>query len=301
MPSAAPELRRNPRRASVKPKETISQNQLGALHFRGENDGGGADRSACRVHLNLDQPYWALLTVFIVSQPLQSGQVLAKSLYRIIGTVIGAGVALLFVALFAQERVLFLGALALWILRVRLAIREKLCRLQLCPVRLHGGNRRHSGRARRGQRLLHRHGASDRSLPGHYRGSDGQPERRRDSAPSRAKLLGQAVTIENLRASAIFEDREIRDRSDQLRFLDTALVDAIGVAQPLGQQLDTLERRASNETGLDDAIADATAAIRAWRSTAMGADALSRGLLRVQAHLPLVWPLCRDPSMPDEE
>ena len=63
---------------------------------------------------NLDQPFWALLTVFIVSQPLQSGQVLAKSLYRIIGTVIGAGVALLF-ALFAQERVLFLGTLALWI------------------------------------------------------------------------------------------------------------------------------------------------------------------------------------------
>jgi uncharacterized membrane protein YccC len=64
---------------------------------------------------NLDQPYWALLTVFIVSQPLQSGQVLAKSSYRIIGTVIGAVVALLLVALFAQERVLFLGALALWI------------------------------------------------------------------------------------------------------------------------------------------------------------------------------------------
>jgi uncharacterized membrane protein YccC len=64
---------------------------------------------------NLDQPYWALLTVFIVSQPLQSGQVLAKSLYRMIGTIIGAGVALLFVALFAQGRALFLGALALWI------------------------------------------------------------------------------------------------------------------------------------------------------------------------------------------
>src|SRR6516225_12133211 len=63
---------------------------------------------------NLDQPQWALLTVFIVSQP-QSGLVLAKSFYRIIGTVIGAAVALLLVALFAQERVLFLGALALWI------------------------------------------------------------------------------------------------------------------------------------------------------------------------------------------
>jgi len=47
---------------------------------------------------NLDQPYWALLTVFIVSQPQQSGLVLAKSFYRIIGTVIGAAVALLLVA-----------------------------------------------------------------------------------------------------------------------------------------------------------------------------------------------------------
>src|SRR6266481_7451265 len=64
---------------------------------------------------NLDQPYWALLTVFIVSQPQQSGLVLAKSFYRIIGTVIGAGVALLLVGLCAQERVLFLGGLALWI------------------------------------------------------------------------------------------------------------------------------------------------------------------------------------------
>ena len=63
---------------------------------------------------NLDQPQWALLTVFIVSQP-QSGLVLAKSFYRIIGTLIGVAVALLLVALFAQERVLFLGVLTLWI------------------------------------------------------------------------------------------------------------------------------------------------------------------------------------------
>ena len=126
-------------------------------------------------------------------------------------------------------------------------------------------------------------------------------ERHGNSAPSLTKLLGQAIAIENLRASAIFEDREIRDRSDRLRLLDTALIDAIGVAQPLGPQLDAMERRASNETGLDDAIADATAAIRAWRTTAMDADALSRGLLRAQAHLPLLRLLCRDPSMPDEE
>jgi hypothetical protein len=63
---------------------------------------------------NFDQPQWALLIVFIVAQP-QSGLVWAKSFYRIVGIFIGAGVALLFVALFAQERVPFLGALALWI------------------------------------------------------------------------------------------------------------------------------------------------------------------------------------------
>src|SRR5262249_29868889 len=50
---------------------------------------------------------------FIVAQP-QSGLVLAKSFYRIIGTIVGAAVALTLVALF-EERTLFLGALAIWI------------------------------------------------------------------------------------------------------------------------------------------------------------------------------------------
>src|SRR5882762_9968048 len=63
---------------------------------------------------NLDQPKWALLSVFIVAQP-QSGLVLAKSFYRILGTIAGAVVALILVSLFAQERELFLGTLALWI------------------------------------------------------------------------------------------------------------------------------------------------------------------------------------------
>ena len=79
---------------------------------------------------NLDEPYWASLTVFIVAQPRQSGQVLAKSFYRMIGTVIGAAVALLFVGLFAQERVLFLGALAFWIGLCAFGSQyAKLCRL----------------------------------------------------------------------------------------------------------------------------------------------------------------------------
>jgi uncharacterized membrane protein YccC len=64
---------------------------------------------------NLDQPQWTLLTVFIVSQPRRDGPVFAKSFFRIIGTVVGAVMALLLVAVAAQERTLFLGALAAWI------------------------------------------------------------------------------------------------------------------------------------------------------------------------------------------
>ena len=63
---------------------------------------------------NLDQPQWTLLTVFIVSQPRHGGLVLAKSFFRIIGTLVGAVLALVLVSA-VEERVLFLGALAAWV------------------------------------------------------------------------------------------------------------------------------------------------------------------------------------------
>src|SRR5215471_9088454 len=85
-----------------------------AVAFAAKTTASGLIALLIAFTFNLDQPQWALLTVFIVAQP-QSGLVLAKSFYRIIGTFIGASVALLFVSLFAQERVLFLGALALWV------------------------------------------------------------------------------------------------------------------------------------------------------------------------------------------
>jgi uncharacterized membrane protein YccC len=64
--------------------------------------------------LNLSQPSWSLTTVYIVSQPL-AGMVLAKSLYRVLGTLIGAVVSLVMVALFSNTPELFCLALALWI------------------------------------------------------------------------------------------------------------------------------------------------------------------------------------------
>jgi uncharacterized membrane protein YccC len=64
--------------------------------------------------LDLSEPSWSVTTVYIVSQPF-SGMVLAKSLYRIVGTVVGAVMSLVFAALFSNTPELFCLALALWI------------------------------------------------------------------------------------------------------------------------------------------------------------------------------------------
>ena len=64
--------------------------------------------------IDLPQPSWALTTVYVVAQPL-AGMVIAKSIYRVIGTVVGAVVSLLLVALFSNSPELFCSALALWI------------------------------------------------------------------------------------------------------------------------------------------------------------------------------------------
>jgi len=66
------------------------------------------------LRFELDQPRTAMLTVAIVMQS-RSGMVFAKSYYRLLGTLVGIVVSLILVALFAQERVLFLLSMALWI------------------------------------------------------------------------------------------------------------------------------------------------------------------------------------------
>src|SRR5260370_12164689 len=190
---------------------------------------------------NLDQPQWALLTVFIVSQPMKDGLVLAKSFYRIIGTCIGAAGALVLVALFAQERVLFLGALALWVglctfgsqyARNWAAYGFVLSGYTLAIVGIPGaldpGTAFYIATARVTEISLGIATAATichlvlpmslatpfrQALPG------ARPELAayliallgiRDGTALRAKLLGRAVAIENLPASAIFGDRAIR-------------------------------------------------------------------------------------------
>src|SRR3954452_8610859 len=63
--------------------------------------------------LELDNPYWAGTSAAIVCQP-QLGASLRKGWFRLIGTMIGAAMIVVLTAWFPQDRVAFLGLLALW-------------------------------------------------------------------------------------------------------------------------------------------------------------------------------------------
>src|SRR3954453_2679550 len=63
--------------------------------------------------LQLDNPFWAGASAAIVCQP-QLGASLRKGWFRIIGTVTGATMIVILSALFPQDRIAFLGLLALW-------------------------------------------------------------------------------------------------------------------------------------------------------------------------------------------
>jgi uncharacterized membrane protein YccC len=64
--------------------------------------------------LQLESPYSAATTVLVVASPVH-GMVLAKSVYRFLGTVVGAAASVLLMAWFAQTPELFLLGTAIWV------------------------------------------------------------------------------------------------------------------------------------------------------------------------------------------
>jgi uncharacterized membrane protein YccC len=281
---------------------------------------------------NLDQPKWALLTVFIVAQP-QTGLVLAKSFYRIIGTLVGAAGALLLVSLFAQERILFLGALAIWIglctfastnARNFAAYGFVLSGYTVAIVGISGaldpGNAFFIAVARVTEislgiittaaishlilpmslaDSLRRDIATVRAELARYATAllEG-----RDGTSLRTKLLGQAITIENLRASAIFEDREIQARNGALQRLNITMLDVVDAAHLLDRSLDWLSRvGASAFPGLRRAMEEAAAVIDLWRIGKLDAAGLRRRFLAASVHVPLARELYRDFFASDDE
>ena len=280
---------------------------------------------------NFDQPQWALLTVFIVSQPQQSGPVLAKSFYRIIGTLIGAAVSLLLVALCAQQRVLFLGALAIWIglctfgsqyarnfTAYAFVLSGYTAAIVGIPGALDANNAFYTATARvtevclgiivaaavnrivlpsSGAAALWRSVTAARQALADYVVGVLDVG---DAAKSTAPLASKAIAIENQRASAIFEDRELRDRSSSLRLLNLALLRAVGAAQQLGEQLANL--RSANrpvEAVFGDTLSGAMSALKSWRADAIDAAGLDQKLREADARRSLAQLLFPAPSRDD--
>src|SRR5271170_7455301 len=61
--------------------------------------------------LELDQPYWAGMTVWMTIQP-SPGMAISKGFYRVVGTIVGAAMGMVLVSLFYQTPELFILALA---------------------------------------------------------------------------------------------------------------------------------------------------------------------------------------------
>jgi uncharacterized membrane protein YccC len=263
---------------------------------------------------NLDQPQWALLTVFIVSQP-QSGLVLAKSFYRIIGTLIGAAVALLLVALFAQERVLFLGVLALWIgvctfgsqyarnfAAYSFVLSGYTAAIVGIPAALEANNAFFIASARVteiGLGIIIAAAVNRIVFPTSLAAAVWQSvaagrqalidylAQMPDDGPaakSAAPLASKAIAIENQRASAIFEDREVRDRSSSLRLLNLALLRAAAAAQSLGEHLAYLRHAGRPvEASISDAVSGASQLLKLWQAGAINASGLRQKLREAEA------------------
>ena len=64
--------------------------------------------------IGLPRPFWALLTAYVVSQPL-AGTVRSKALYRFCGTLAGSTATVLMVPALSNAPELLAGALALWV------------------------------------------------------------------------------------------------------------------------------------------------------------------------------------------
>jgi uncharacterized membrane protein YccC len=63
---------------------------------------------------DLERPYWAMFTVFVVAKPI-SGAVRSKAVYRLFGTFAGAAISLLLVPPLVQAPVLLCLATSLWV------------------------------------------------------------------------------------------------------------------------------------------------------------------------------------------
>lgn len=236
------------------------------------------------MRLQLPQPGTAMMTTVIVMHR-QSGMVLAKAFYRVLGTFAGAAAALLIVALFPQQREPFLLLMALWIAgcvagatlhrnfkSYAFVLAGYTAAIIALPViSSHPGQIFDSAVARISEVLL---GLlvtaviSDTIFPvrlrdtlrtavnnqyesflGFMRGAllGEVPRERMEQAHLR--VVRDAVTLEDLRSSVIFEDGEARARSAHLQRFNQRFMAASTTFQSLHHLINRLLRQPDPAAG----------------------------------------------------
>jgi uncharacterized membrane protein YccC len=224
----------------------------------------------------LEQPSTAMLTTILVANR-QSGMVLAKSFYRAIGTIVGAVAALVIVGLFPQERVLFLGALSLWVglcaggatlnrnfKAYAFVLAGYTAALIIIPVVNNPLVVFDAAVARISEVLL---GimvsgvVSDVVFPSHIRAimrraareqfanfmqfvqrATGGRIARKDIEQAHLRFVRDAVTLEDMRSAVIFEDPEARARSGHVLLFNQRFMAASTSLQSLHHLINRLER-----------------------------------------------------------
>lgn len=228
------------------------------------------------MRFSLPQPASAMLTCIIVANR-QSGMVLAKSFYRCIGTFAGALAAVLIVALFPQQRWLFLVAMALWIglcaggatlhrnfKSYAFVLAGYTAAIVAIPVIDDPPGVFDSAVARISEVLLGLLVSgviSDTLFPsrlrdvlrrtaraqfehflGFVQASTGGALPREAMERAHLRFVRDAVTLEDLRSSVVFEDTDARARSGHLRLFNQRFMAASTSFQSLHHLINRLQR-----------------------------------------------------------
>ncbi|MEX1828056.1 FUSC family protein [Luteibacter sp. CQ10] len=264
------------------------------------------------MRLELPSPSSAMLTTIIVANR-QSGMVLAKSFYRGIGTVVGAILAVVIVAAFAQQRVLFLLSLSLWIglcsagatlyrnfKSYAFVLAGYTAALVAVPVINAPLNVFDSAWARLSEVLLgllvsgvvseaifparmrdvmRRTGREQfTDFIAFVRGSVGGAIPREQMENAHLRFVRAAVTLEDLRSSVVFEDVETRARSNHLRLFNQRFMATSTSFQSLHHLINRLKRAQRERT--------ADALIRLYAPLGKGLEGPLGAGLAAQALLP---------------
>ncbi len=278
---------------------------------------------------NLDQPQWTALTIFIIAQPQSTGGIVGKAFFRCIGTFVGCVVALALVGLFAQERVLFLGCLAIWVglctfasQRVRswanygCVLAGYTAAIVGIPGALLPANAFYYANARFTEVCL---GVIVGGCVGHILApapmarslkialEDARHSAMRyvasvlngvDASKERAGVIASAARVDELLNSAIFEDQPTRQACDRIRGFAGALINLIASAEPLDRQLHAPPRGVEpiGLAALDRAGAEAAEALAAREKDEIDAATLMERLCSLRDSLGLAQPA---PERPD--